>query len=139
VLVLGGSALLERGDDAPAAPPKGVLVTLPGLVRVTWRCDRSRRFSTTVRAQRATVFATLYAGGRRVFSHRQVNPVAGGELSSPFTQSRTHVWRIRYDHEPATITATVKVRFGVTSRFGVPSAGHCFASRLVNGARTWPH
>jgi hypothetical protein len=139
VLVLGGSALVERGDVAPAAPPQRVLVTLPDLGRVTWRCDRSKRFSTTLRAHRATVFATLYAGGRRVFWHRRVDPVAGGELSSPFTRSRTHVWRIRYDHEPATITATVKVRFGVTSRFGVPSAGHCFASRLVNGARTWPH
>jgi hypothetical protein len=139
VLVLGGSALVERGDVAPAAPPQRVLVTLPDLGRVTWRCDRSKRFSTTLRAQRATVFATLYAGGRRVFWHRRVDPVAGGELSSPFTRSRTHVWRIRYDHEPATITATVKVRFGVTSRFGVPSAGDCFASRLVDGSRTWPH
>lgn len=133
VLSLGATALLEGGEDAPAAPPRGVLLTLPDLGRLSWRCDDSKRFSTTLRAQRATVFATLDAGGRRVFSHRQVDPVAGGELSSPFTTARSQVWRIRYHHEPATIKATVRVLFGVTS------AGDCFASRLVNDARTWPH
>src|SRR3954467_12573717 len=133
VIGLGSAALLEGGDEAPAAPPRGVLLTLPELVRLSWRCDDSMRFSTTRRAHRAPLFATLDAGGMRVFSHRQVEPVAGGELSSPFTRARSHVWRIRDDHEPATIRAIVRVRFGVTS------AGHCFASRLVNGARTWPH
>jgi hypothetical protein len=133
VLGLGGGALVDAGKHAPAASPRGTLLTLPDLGRLSWRCDDSQHFSTTLRARRATVFATLDAGGRRLFSDRQVDPGPGDELSSPFTEARSQVWRILYHHEPGTIQATVRVRFGVTS------AGDCFASRLVNGARAWPH
>ncbi len=110
----------------PGRPPRtgetliqGNVVTLPFVGTLSWHCQPSReprRFTTSLVLPRpgATVVASLWADGHRVWKRRRIDPLPDPSVtlvsnSPPAAHRQT--WRLRYHHEPATFTAVVRLRF----------------------------
>ena len=140
-------SLLADGDDAPlpakatastkarAAAPARLIVSLPDIGRLTWRCDERNRFSATLRTRYASVSVTTHSDGTRLWRNKLVHPKppGPGRLSTPFERVRRQTWRIVFRHKPATIVTRVRLRFAVSR------IGECYAPRVRTDTRTDVH
>lgn len=123
--VAGGSATNHDAD----------LIVLPGLGRLSWRCDSRRRFSTTFHGARplTTQRVAVQADGRRLASatlgqrHRR--------LATPFGEYKTQAWRIVQRTQPATVRATISVVFRVLPE----PTRDCLVPELRATVRTQSH
>jgi hypothetical protein len=122
-------------SQAATASVARLIVAIPEIGRLTWRCDGARRFSTTLRTRSATVYATTVSDGKRLWRLRRVDPPPSDRepLSTPYEHVSQQTWRISWRHEPATIRATVRIRFAVSR------IGECYAARASTDTRTTPN
>lgn len=126
-----------RSDDvAPREGAGRLIAALPEVGRLTWRCDREGRSSTTLALPRlgSTVAVTVGSDDRRLFKGKWLDPPdpprGDGRLATPFEHVRRQRWRIHYRHKPGTILARVRIRFARDED------GDCFASRAITDVRT---
>jgi hypothetical protein len=96
------------------------IVALPDLGSVGWNCKGSAddpvpTLSTTFTATGATLTAEYSLDGRAGRS-RTLQP--GQYLSTPFTNSRRHVWTIKQPIDPYNTTATITVTMRPDQVFG---------------------
>ncbi len=127
-------ALVFAAVDAQAKPEKirgpFLLVSLPAMGTVTWRCDRTRKpgvapglpgLALGFRAfrQSATDYLRLRAAGRLILD-RYVQP--GQTVRLPFLQSTVQTIEIVQATGAGTLRASVKVNFlpGTTSTYCFP-------------------
>jgi hypothetical protein len=115
--IVGWSVAVPSALARPARTPGGpfLLVALPALGTVTWRCDthdpaRSDRRALGFRAFKdaATEAITLRVAGRAVAVHR-LDP--GRSVVFPWVRQRLLELDISQPTEPGTLRATVKVDF----------------------------
>ena len=127
---------VHRGDASRAFGGYSTLIaSLPEVGRLTWRCDRDGRSSTTLTLPQpgSSVDVSVKSDGRQVFKDRQVDPPASGKrhgrLATPLERVRRQRWRIGY-HHPHPVAAIVGVRFARNR------GGECFVPRAVTDVRT---
>ena len=123
--VLGSTALLAllvpgAGADTSRVRGPYLLVSLPAIGTVTWRCDNRRPDAFALQfsafTQSATDVVRLRAGGRTVVT-RQIHP--GQRLRLPFLTARVQ----RLDVVQATGAGTL--RASVVAEF-LPGGAYCF-------------
>ena len=86
-------------------PGRGIVVSIPLVGRLSWKCNDARKFSFTF-APEATVTVEQSIGGE--ISRKRVNPGEG--LTSSFRPADVHrEWTVTYRHEPATISVGISV------------------------------
>jgi hypothetical protein len=106
-------------EPTPASFASGVIRRVPTVGTLAWSCDRqARQFFTrfTMARPGATVFIRLNTDGYRLYTHQRFNPApppARKTITAPLA-ARGQSWRIRYNHEPATILVKAHVRFART-------------------------
>lgn len=124
VLVVGvtafvASALAAVGHDRPGAERGRThrlaadrpAFVLPGLLTMTWGCDRKGHFASRVRAARrtpTTLTVLLYVPGSRV---RHVDLHAGQSYTTAPQLAGEQTWRITATASPATRRVLVTMRF----------------------------
>jgi len=102
---------------------QGLVAQLPFVGSLSWECDPlrdiSRRFTTSLALPEpgATVFASLWADGRQIWTRRKINPSPNPRttqvMSSP-PAARRQTWEITHHHKPATVRVTAKLQFRAT-------------------------
>lgn len=87
-------------------PGRGLVVALPSLGSLRWRCDDARRFSFTFAPDDATVTVHYSVDGE--VTTERLHP--GEELVGPFVDPGVHQeWTVTYRHEPGPISAGIFV------------------------------
>jgi hypothetical protein len=80
------------------------------------------------------VTVSVAADGATVWRRRRVDPAAAGRptMVGPFGATRRQTWVVRYHHKPATLRATVRLRFAAR-----PAHAECVLSRArISTVRT---
>jgi hypothetical protein len=92
----------------------GLIARLPFVGTLRWNC-LGGRFETYLYPPQATVFVSLTADGRHVFRRRRVDPSPNPDtriiVGTPKPARRTQTWTVTYNHKPATIRVTARLRF----------------------------
>jgi hypothetical protein len=108
---------------------RGVVVAIPLVGRLSWRCNDAREFSFTFMPEQATVTVEQSIEGE--ITREQLDP--GEELTSSFDPPDVHrEWTVTYRHEPATISAGISVLPGV-------DGGACFIRNSTLEQNNSPH
>lgn len=85
-------------------PGQGVVVSIPLVGSLSWKCNDAREFSFTFTPEQATVTVERSIDGE--ITRRELDP--GEELRSPFQPPDVHrEWTVTYRHEAATISAGI--------------------------------
>jgi hypothetical protein len=87
-------------------PGEDLVVSIPLVGRLTWKCNDAREFSFTFTPEQATIFVKQSIDGE--ITRRQLDP--GEELTSAFLPPDAHrEWTVTYRHKPGTISAGISV------------------------------
>jgi len=97
---------LQKQLGQVETPGRGVVVSIPLLGELTWKCNDDRDFSFTFTPDGATITVGQAIDGE--ITRRQLDP--GEELTSGFLPPDTHrEWTVTYRHKPGTISAGISV------------------------------
>jgi hypothetical protein len=115
----------------------GLVARLPYLGDLTWRCG-GRRFSTRLimPPPGASLTVGVQADRHTLWPKRQVHPRPNGgrTVVGPFAATARQTWSLGYHHMPATLAATVRLRFTAE-----PERGVCTVTATRISVRRTPH
>jgi hypothetical protein len=115
----------EAAESPRMVQPPAVLTALPAIGTVYWRADCAKeRWAIGLKMFRrsATDRVTFRSGGRTL--RRIVQP--GETVWFPLTADKVQLLRVVQQTEPGTLSATVRVNFGIPKP-GVATVAHCYS------------